>query len=286
MAVDHLPKPGETVVGGSVYRAWGGKGANQAVAAARFGASVSMVGAVGDDEWAEPAVEALRAEGVDTGHVTRHSESTGTAVILVDRVGENQIAVAPGANHLADAASLETALAGPRGVLITCFEVLPDQALMAVRLAIARGWRAILNPAPALPLGIEWRELPIIVTPNEAEAAVIGRRGKSADLAAATAWDLIVTRGDRGAEIASDGVVNYVAAPAVDPVDATGAGDTLNGVLAAELASGRPLQEALTTAVHAASISTESRGAREGMPHPDRLRSRFAHQWSPRAPRG
>lgn len=276
LQVDHLPAAGETVVGGQLSRAWGGKGANQAVAAARYGASVWMVGAVGRDEWSEPAVDALRQEGVDVAGVQQVQSSTGTAVILVDDGGENLIAVAPGANHDADTTPLLDVLAGPPGVMITCLEVRHDRALAAVKLAIERGWRAILNPAPATPLGSEWRVLPLLVTPNEAEAAtILGGQPTASAIAGDTAWDVVVTRGPRGADAAIAGSRFRVDAPHVKPIDTTGAGDTFNGVLAAELAANTPIHDAVAAAVYAASLSTEHRGARAGMPAVADVRSRF-----------
>lgn len=276
LAVDHLPVAGETVVGGQLLRAWGGKGANQAVAAARYGASVQLVGAVGRDEWSGPALEALRQEGIDVNGVKQVESSTGTAVILVDDGGENLIAVAPGANYDADPAPLLDLLAGPPGVLVTCLEVRHDSALAAVTLAIERGWKAILNPAPAAPLGSAWRALPLLVTPNEAEAAIIlGSELTASAIAGTTAWDVVVTRGARGADAAIAGSRFHVEAPAVQPVDTTGAGDTFNGVLAAELSANTPMRDAVAAAVHAASYSTEHRGARAGMPSAADVRSRW-----------
>lgn len=280
LPVDHLPAPGETVVGGQLLRAWGGKGANQAVAASRYGAAVHMIGAVGQDEWSEPAREALRKEGVDVGGVREVASSTGTAFILVDERGENLIAVAPGANHDADPTPLRDLLTGPPGVLVTCLEVPPHAAMAAVRLALERGWRAVLNPAPASPLGPAWRSLPLLVTPNEAEAAILlGGEPTAAAIARSTAWDVVVTQGARGADAAISGSQFHVLAPNVQPVDTTGAGDTFNGVLAAELSAGASPPEAVAMAVAAASLSTEHRGARAGMPTASVLRERFPDIW-------
>lgn len=276
VAVGHLPVAGETVMGGQLLRTWGGKGANQAVAASRYGASVWMVGAVGRDEWSEPALDALRQEGVDVSGVKQVDASTGTAVILVDDGGENMIAVAPGANHDADPSLLLGVLTGPPGVLVTCLEVRHDRALAAVSLAVERGWRAILNPAPATQLGPAWQSLPLLVTPNEAEAAIIlaGEPTASA-IAGTTAWDVVVTQGARGADASIAGSQFRVEAPTVQPVDTTGAGDTFNGVLAAALSTNTPIRDAVAAAVHAASYSTEHRGARAGMPAVADVRTRF-----------
>lgn len=275
VAVAHLPSAGETVIGGSILRSWGGKGANQAVAARRFGASVRLVGAVGDDDWAEPAITAIADEGVDARFIARAKASTGTALIMVDPNGENLIAVAAGANHQVTASMLEPALDGPPGLLLACLEIPLSAVYEGVEMALARGWKVILNPAPAARLGREWEALPLLITPNESEAAVVVGDGVRT-LRADSCWTVVVTRGARGARVMTGGELTDVPAPEVDPVDSTGAGDSFNGVLAAEMASGAELVAAVRTAVTAASYSTERRGAREGMLSKEELRQHIA----------
>ena len=164
-----LPAPGETVTGGTFERHGGGKSANQAVAAARQGAAVRMVGAVGTDDLGDEAIADLAAEGVDVTHVARlESAATGVALIVVDDGGENQIAVASGANHALDPATVEAALAGAEagGVALLGLEV-PDEAVLAgVRAARASGLQVLLNPAPARPLPDELLALSPVLTPN------------------------------------------------------------------------------------------------------------------------
>src|SRR4051812_29549731 len=177
VTLDALPAPGETVIGGEFARHGGGKGANQAVAAARAGARVRFVGAVGDDDLGAAAVDALAAAGVATGAIARlHATATGVALIAVHAEGRNQTAVASGANTRVDAAMVDAALAdeplGADDVVLLGFEV-PDEAVVAgARAAAAAGARAILNPAPA-------RDLPdgardgLLLTPNRLEAAAL-----------------------------------------------------------------------------------------------------------------
>jgi len=271
VTVDRLPEPGETVTGGRFARHDGGKGANQAVAAARAGARVRFAGAVGDDDLGAAAIEQLAAEGVDVGAIARlDGEATGVALIAVDRAGRNQIAVASGANARVDAAlvarALEAAALGPEDVVLLGFEV-PDAAVVAgARAAAEAGARAILNPAPArdLPDGVLGHG--VLLTPNGLEAAALTGETEPAAAARALARrtnaPVLVTVGADGALLAGgDGVVE-IAAPEVEVVDTTGAGDAFNGALAAGLAAGAGVEEAARRAVEAASASVRRAGAR------------------------
>ena len=276
VSVEQLPRAGETVTGGTFARHGGGKGANQAVAAARAGASVAMVGAVGADDLGDEALRELAAEGIDVAAVARlDGVATGVAAIVVDERGENQIAVASGANARLDQAMVEQALArllepDGAGVVLLGHEV-PEAAVVAgIRAARAAGWTAVLNPAPA-------RALPddiagVILTPNADEArALAGEQEIEAAaraLAARTGAPVLVTIGAEGALLVGD-EIERLPAPAVDVVDTTGAGDAVNGALAAELAAGRPLGEAARFAMAAAALSTRAAGARAGMPRRD-----------------
>jgi ribokinase len=269
VTVASLPRAGETVTGGTFARWGGGKGANQAVAAARLGAAVSLVGAVGDDDLGEEALRELEAEGVDVSLVARlGGVATGVAAIVVDERGENQIAVASGANALVDASSL--ALTGS-GVVLLGHEVPPDAVEAGLRAARAAGWTAILNPAPA-------RELPadpggVLLTPNADEArALAGEEDVEAAaraLARRTGAPVLVTLGAQGALLVDGDQVDRLPATPFEVVDTTGAGDTVNGALAAELAAGRPLRDAARFALAAATLSTGAAGARAGMPRRD-----------------
>jgi ribokinase len=275
VVTERLPGPGETVSGGRFARHGGGKGANQAVAAARLGASVAMVGAVGGDELGEAAIRELEDEGIDASGVARLAdESTGVALIVVDAAGENQIAIAAGANGRL-AAEHVPALDG-EGVLLLGFEV-PDAAVVAgAEAAAAAGWTPILNPAPAREIPERALAAGPLLTPNATEAAQL--TGEEDPEAAAralrerTGAPVLITLGARGAQLLDAGGLQRLPAPEVDVVDTTGAGDALNGALAAELAAGRPLPEAARFAIAAAARSTTREGARAGTPRRDEVR--------------
>jgi ribokinase len=266
---DRLPAPGETVAGGRFSRYGGGKGANQAVAAARMGARVTMVGAVGDDDLGAEALAALAGEGIDVSAVARlQGVATGVALIAVDAAGENQIAVASGANTEVDPEAVEAAVrAAGEGLVLLGHEV-PEAAVLAGARA-ARG-PIVLNPAPARPLPRELCALGPLLTPNATEASELAGRSDAEDaareLAARTGAPVIATLGARGALLVDGERVERLPAPAADAVDTTGAGDAFNGALAAELAAGRDLRAAAALAIAAASRSTLAVGAREGMP--------------------
>jgi len=269
-----LPAPGETVTGGRFSRHGGGKGANQAVAAARLGARVAMVGAVGDDDLGAEALALLAGEGVDVDAVARSAAPTGVALIAVDAAGENQIAVASGANAELDADAVDRAVraAGPGAVLLG--HEVPEAAVLAGARA-ARG-PVVLNPAPARPVPDELAALGPLLTPNAGEACELtGEREPEAAaraLAARTGAPVLVTLGERGVLVLDGGAAERLAAPRVDAVDTTGAGDAFNGALATALAEGRDLRAAAAFAVAAAALSTRAAGAREGMPRREEVR--------------
>jgi ribokinase len=276
VSVRALPAPGETVTGGTFARHGGGKGANQAVAAARMGAAVALVAAVGEDDLGAEALRELEDEGVDVTGVARLADvPTGVALITVDAQGENSIAVASGANAALAGPRAESVLAdllagGEPGVVLLGHEV-PDGAVLAgARAARAAGWTAVLNPAPARALPDELVALGPLLTPNRDEAcALAGRPDPEAAaeaLAGRTHAPVLVTLGGAGALLVHGERRARIPAPRVDVVDTTGAGDTVNGALAAELAAGRPLEEAARVAIAAAARSTQRPGARAGMP--------------------
>ena len=272
VTADRLPLPGETVLGGRFAVHHGGKGANQAVAAARAGARVTMIGAIGSDDNGEGSVASLRDEGVDVSLVRRvEQEPTGVALIVVGPRGENQIAVAPGANAtlVLDDADREAIAAAD--VLLTNHEIIAETVLDALRTAAHSGATAILNPAPARALAAEVLALGPILTPNEHELVVaIGNdeTGSALDeLAARHAGPIVVTQGPAGALLAhGDRRERFPGFPAATVVDTTGAGDTFCGVLAAWLAGGAALDEAIHSANAAGSLSVGAAGARSGMP--------------------
>jgi ribokinase len=263
---ERLPARGETVAGGRLERSGGGKGANQAVAAARAGAAVAMVGAVGDDDFGADALSELRGVGVDVACVRRLADvATGVALIVVDRSGDNQIAVASGANHEVTAEHVETATGAP-GCVLASFELLDAPVLAAARIAEAAGCPLVVNPAPARPLGADLCALRPILTPNRSEAAELtGERDPEAAahaLTARTGAPVVVTLGEQGALVLDGAGCERFPAPAVRAVDTTGAGDAFNGVLAARLAGGDELRAAVAGAVTAAAESVTRAGAR------------------------
>jgi ribokinase len=288
-----LPHPGETVTGGDFARHHGGTGGNQAVASARLGARTWFVGAVGDDAFGSEARDALSKDGVTVDHlVVLDGEPTGVALIVVDGAGENLIAVASGANGQLQPGTVTAALTalepGPGDVLLVGHEIPTAAARAALRFGRVHGAATIFNPAPATGLDRSTFGLADVLTPNRHELAALvadewqrlGRPGAApADPVAAAATliqrnaqgdgagAVLVSLGAAGALLVSaDGPPVEVAAPSARAVDAVGAGDALNGALAAGMAEGRPLDEAARRAVAAASLSTTRPGARGGMP--------------------
>jgi ribokinase len=279
---DRLPVPGETVLGGRFIVHDGGKGANQAVAAARAGASVVMIGAVGADAYGERAVAALDAEGVDVSRIRRvEGEPTGVALIAVGPRGENQIVVAPGANATLVLDDADRELIRGASALLASLEVPMATVVDALRVADGAEVAAVLNPAPAHALPAEVLALGPILTPNEHELVVaIGNdetAGALDELVARHAGPVVVTQGAAGALLA-DGDVRerFDGLAPVPVVDTTGAGDTFCGVLAASLADGSPLRDAIGRANAAAALSVGAAGARAGMPKREAIDSLLA----------
>ncbi|MGZ4632714.1 MAG: PfkB family carbohydrate kinase, partial [Actinomycetes bacterium] len=229
VTVPSHPRPGETVLATSLRRLPGGKGANQAVAAARAGAVVRLVGCVGDDADGADYVDRLAAQGVDTSTVRRVvGVPTGTALVTVDDAGENSIVVAPGANARVTADDVRAVVLAPGDVVLVQLEVPLDVVAAAARHATAHAARLVLNLAPfaELPAAVLGAADPVVA--NEHEAAQLR----------ATPGSLAVTLGARGARWQRGGEVSEVPAPAVDAVDTTGAGDVFAGTLAAAIAAG------------------------------------------------
>jgi ribokinase len=263
-----LPRPGETAGGGVFAVHPGGKGGNQAVAAARLGADVSIVAALGSDDYGRDARADLEREGVGTGFVVTVPGATGVAVVLVDETAENLIAVAPGANAALSPDAVAAALTGlPDGpaVLLAGLEVPLACVEAAAAVAADRGWTVVVNPAPAVPLPETLLGRVDVLTPNEGELAVLTDGGAAALLDAGVGA-VVVTRGAAGAVVHDRAGELVVPAPPVEAVDATGAGDCLSGALAWALGSGLALPEAVGLAVTAASLSTRAAGARTGCP--------------------
>jgi ribokinase len=277
--VPTLPRPGETVIGGSFFTARGGKGANQAVAAARAGGSVSLVACLGDATLGDETLAALAADDIAVDQVRRATDTrSGVALILVDERGENSIAVAPGANaRLAPEQVAECAdLLSPGDVLLVQLEIPIESVLAAARAASRAGARVILHPAPARELPQELLALVSVLTPNESEAARlagVSAGGAQALDAAATALlrlgvgAVVVTLGAAGAYVATPERRETIDAFPAEARDTTGAGDVFNGALAVALAERKGLADAVRFANAAAAISVTRDGAQSASPY-------------------
>jgi len=269
--------PGESLIGRSFATFVGGKGGNQATAAARLGATVSIIGAVGADAFGDAILAALEAEGIDTTAVRRcHDAGTGVAVPVVFDDGSNLIYALPQANLALTPADVEAARPAIEAadILLVQFEVAPEATLAALRLARRAGVRTILNPAPVAPHPDEVFALAHILVPNEVEAAALsGLPGASpAEQAIALAGfgpgAVIITLGERGALVlpSAGDPPRPVPAPRVEAVDTVGAGDAFCGALAVRLATGDDLPRATTFACRAAALACTRPGAAASLP--------------------
>ncbi len=265
LPVPALPAPGETVLAPGFAMQPGGKGANQALAAARDGAGVVLVGSVGCDAFAPPALALLREAGVDLSRVAETPSPTGIATIAVDPDGQNLILVASGANGHTRAAQVEDALLTPHTTLLLQREVDPaESALLALR-ARRRGCRVVLNTAPAGAFPPEALAAIDVLVANAVEAHALGA-ASAVDLARRHRLAAIVTRGEHGAEIAQGDEAFTLPAHRVVVRDTTSAGDTFTGVLAAALDRGLPLRAAARRANAAAALACTREGSQSSIP--------------------
>ena len=280
--VTRRPEPGETVRGHGFRVSEGGKGFNQAVAAARTGAAVRILGRLGSDEFGGRFIDRLREEGIDTSGIEFDLElGTGVGLPVVDEEGENAIVVVPGANDGVTAAQVEAC--EPRivsaKVLLLQREVPESAAVRAAEIAHEAGVFVVLNPAPAGPIHA-FRGLVDLVIPNEVELTALAQGADIEDAAGALAADLggcdvIVTLGGAGVLIVTDGIALSIPADLVDAVDTTGAGDCFCGSLAARLASGERLVAAAEYAVVAAGMAVARRGGAGSTPTLDEVLPHF-----------
>jgi ribokinase len=274
-----VPGAGETVIGDRFVMGFGGKGANQAVMAARLGARVSMVGTLGDDVYAGMTLENLSRQRVDATHVARVTGSSGVAPIWVEPDGTNRIIVVPGANDAVDPASAASAIRSLREVAVVIGQLeIPQRATAAAfQAARERGIRTILNPAPAAPLSPELLHASDFLIPNEHELGIVagieapdlGDDALLIEIAKTLGTRLLVTLGSGGAAIEADGVVRRVPAERVTAIDTTGAGDAFVGAFAYGLAAGLDEITAVRLGIACASDSVTRPGTQSSFASPE-----------------
>jgi ribokinase len=271
-----FPQPGETISGNDLQIIPGGKGANQAVAAARQGAAVWMVGRVGGDSFGPELINNLKRNNVDTSGVQIDAgSSTGTAIIVVDSNGQNSIVLSPGGNGRVSEADLERLSFPEYNLLLLQLEVPIETVLSAARRARLNGVRVLLNPAPAYALPDELISLPDFLLPNEGELSLLTDQPVN-DMASAEkaakillergAQNVIVTLGDKGALIVSSGQVTHVDTYQVDVVDTTAAGDAFIGGFASALLQNKSLEEAVRYGCACGALATTKFGAQPSLP--------------------
>ena len=273
-----FPLPGETILGGMFFMFAGGKGANQAVAAARMGGQVSFVAKVGKDIFGDQAIKGFNSEGIDTTYISvDHATASGVALITVDAKGENEIVVAPGANNSLEEKNIlsaEVAIAEAEIILLQ-LEVPIATVTFACRKAFELGKKVILNPAPACTLPAEIYPHLYLITPNETEASLLTGieviDEKSADVAADKLLsygveNVIITLGSKGAYFKNKELSFLTTTEKVEAIDTTAAGDIFNGAISVAIAEGHAWQKAIRLACNAATISVTRMGAQASAP--------------------
>ncbi len=283
---EQLPTPGETVMGGEFMMTAGGKGANQAVAAARLGGNVTMVARLGTDVFGDQSVARLQAEEINCDFISRDSKAaSGVALISVDAKGENHIVVAPGANNTLHADIIDKALSDlpENAIVLLQLEIPIDTVAHVISATRDSDSKVILDPAPARELPENFLDGLYLITPNETEATHLSgvevTDQESAKTAAKKllqtgAQNVAITMGADGVLLAStDGNIQFIASPTVRAIDTTAAGDCFNGALSVSIANGLSLEEGIKRACHAASISVTRQGAQNSMPFSDEVDS-------------
>jgi ribokinase len=286
--IDKIPAPGETVIGGKFSSAAGGKGANQAVAAARAGGNVSFVARVGDDMFGEQAIAGFKKDNIDVKDVlTDTDEPSGVALIFVDKYGENSIAVASGANANLSVADVEKAknVISSADVVLMQLETPVETIRAAAKIAKINNRKVILNPAPAQKLSDELLSMLDVLTPNESEAEILtGIKVtdiESAKTAGKKLLDkglktVIITLGSKGALLVTNTEIELVPGYKVKAVDATAAGDTFNGILAVGISEGKEIKDAIKLANAGAALSVTKLGAQPSAPDREAIEN-FLH---------
>lgn len=276
--VSHLPKPGETIGKAEYKVAYGGKGANQAIAAARSGGCVTFVSCLGDDAYADPLISSFADSGINVDYVQKCiDQSTGVAFIFVAESGENCIAVAPGANNLLQKEKIEAILPiiEDADALVLQLEIPYESVIALIEYAHSIGTKVILNPAPAKQIPFDILEKVDVLILNETEALFITGQSFTSSEAVAIAQSLrrregqvvILTLGQKGSVIVSDEVEKQVSSHAVKTVDTTGAGDTFCGAFVARWIEGEPLHDCVQFATAAAALSVTKVGAQTSIPN-------------------
>ncbi len=274
-----IPKPGETILGGRFSIAAGGKGANQAVAAARAGGEVHFIARLGNDMFGQQAMEGFREDGIKTEHISFDDEAaSGVALIFVAEDGENSIGVGQGANGNLTSESIiaATDVIESADIVLMQLEIPVEAASTAAKIAKDSGVKCILNPAPARELSDEFLSCVSILTPNETEAQLLSGVKveteddclKAAEILQKRGVDtVIITLGAKGAFVFDRSFCGVVEGFKAEAVDTTAAGDIFNGILAVGLAEGMQLKRAVTFANAAASLSVTKPGAQPSAPH-------------------
>ncbi len=279
MYADKIPRPGETVLGKNFKQIPGGKGANQANAAAKLGASVNMIGCVGNDFFGEQLLDSLQRDGVNTDHVlVKPNVSTGVAIILVESSGDNCITVASGANYLItedDITEVKDIITASDVILLQ-LEIPLEIVKSTILSAKSAGKTVILNPAPAAELDSIILENTDILTPNETELEFLSghRTDTLADLKAAGeillhkgVKELVITLGSKGCLHMKDQTVTHYHAYKVNAVDTTAAGDSFNAALAVSFSKGETMKEAIEFAMKVGAMTVTKEGAQTSLPH-------------------
>ena len=279
VSTKRLPLPGETLIGGEFFMNSGGKGANQAVAAARLGGDVCLIAKVGNDPFGSRSVDQYRAEGINVDYIgVDHDNPSGVALIMVDEHGENSIAVASGANMALSVTDVDRAkkVIAEADIVLMQLETPMDVVEYAARRAHGMGKRVILNPAPAHVLSDSLLRSLYVLIANETEAEFISGTqitdmdsvARAADIISSKGVEnVVITLGSKGAFIKQKGIYRHIQGYKVKAVDATAAGDTFCGAVCVALAEDRPLAVAVEFANHCASVTVTRRGAQTSLPY-------------------
>ena len=285
IGANKLPKPGETLIGHKFFMNSGGKGANQAVAAARMGGEVAMIANLGVDVFGDSAIAKLKDEGVNCEGITLDPDRpSGVAIINVDDTGENQIVVAPGANATLDTDLVSTALdrIPPSSIVLLQLEIPIESVVKAVEVCQQKGCRIMLDPAPAQVLPESVYKGTYLLTPNRNEAELlsgilISDRGSvtsaAEKLLMSGVTNVAITLGSQGVFFANAENKQFLEATSVSAVDTTAAGDCFNGAVAAKLSQGCSLVEGIKSGILASSICVTRHGAQDAMPYSNEVNS-------------